>query len=165
MNSHIRRFDTAGATLVAKLPSIVRRPFVVTGVLASPAAWGMYTTLFLVTGYPDRSQLIALLILLPLATGIKLGFKRQRPPTIYAGTMRIKSYSFPSSHAYASALACIYIAGYAGSHGAALVAVIALLFAAKVTVSRVYLGAHYPSDVIAGAILGAVIALGIQSWA
>lgn len=73
-------------------------------------------------------------------------------------------YSFPSGHA-AGAFACavfFLVSSASVEDGvvrrrmlAASIALIAL--AAAVATSRVYLGAHYPSDVLAGALLGATI--------
>lgn len=73
--------------------------------------------------------------------------------------MRVKSYSFPSSHAYSAALAGGYL-GLEVLHAGAWTA--SVLFAALIFligVSRVHVGAHYPSDVIAGWLLGAAATL------
>jgi undecaprenyl-diphosphatase len=62
-------------------------------------------------------------------------------------------YSFPSNHvtlAFAAAVALLFAARRTG--------LVALGLAALVACSRVYLGAHYPHDVLAGIVLGALVA-------
>jgi undecaprenyl-diphosphatase len=44
---------------------------------------------------------------------------------------------------------------------ARMVTVGAFAYAALVAASRVYLGAHFPSDVLAGAVLGAAVGAGV----
>lgn len=62
-------------------------------------------------------------------------------------------YSFPSNHvtlAFAAAVALLFAARRTG--------LVALGLALLVACSRVYLGAHYPHDVLVGAILGTLVA-------
>lgn len=85
-------------------------------------------------------------------------FARERP-AILAPELLPSSFSFPSGHAFMSAAVYLTI-------GALLTRVIpnrrtrtfvllaALVLAFMVGVSRVYLGVHYPSDVLAGWTLG-----------
>ena len=63
------------------------------------------------------------------------------------------SYSFPSGHA-ASSFAAAPTISRLWPGGRAVVWVLAIL----VSVSRIYVGVHYPLDVIGGAILGIVSA-------
>lgn len=89
-----------------------------------------------------------------LNTAVKLAIKRRRPqldglPAL-AGTPT--GLSFPSSHAatsFAGALAYARL----GVPRAPLYAL-----ALGLSLSRVYLGVHYPSDVIAGGVLGSAVA-------
>ena len=64
-----------------------------------------------------------------------------------------KSRSFPSGH---SAAAFAFATGV--SHGSAAAAVPLHGLAAAVSYSRVHTGVHYPGDVLAGALLGIVLA-------
>jgi membrane-associated phospholipid phosphatase len=70
--------------------------------------------------------------------------------------------SFPSGHAAGSFCVAAFLAVAlpavwpAAPARARLVAAGALVFAALVALSRVYLGAHFPSDALSGALLGAL---------
>lgn len=103
-------------------------------------------------------------ILSALALGvntiIKLGFQRPRPDTIYVESMAIKSYSFPSGHAFGSTVFYGLIAYLCYRHLDSpfniLVPALLGLLILSIGVSRVSLGAHFPSDVLVGFVLGAV---------
>ncbi|MFA9463292.1 MAG: phosphatase PAP2 family protein [Velocimicrobium sp.] len=64
-----------------------------------------------------------------------------------------KDFSFPSGHTYSSFAAATSIFLYHKNMGK-----IALLLAFLIAFSRLYLFVHYPTDVLAGAILGALTA-------
>ena len=71
----------------------------------------------------------------------------------------IAKYSFPSGHAASAFLFAVFLSLVYWRGRRRLEVPVALnLFAAGVCVSRVYVGVHYPSDVLAGAIIG--VALG-----
>jgi len=75
------------------------------------------------------------------------------------------THSFPSAHAsVAFALATVVLLMARQAHGTVLaaLAVLAVFAASLIAWSRVYLGLHYPSDVMAGALAGA--ASGWLAW-
>jgi undecaprenyl-diphosphatase len=96
---------------------------------------------------------------LVLELTLKYAFHRPRPAPFFGAVPQ--TYSFPSGHSLMSF--CIYgvLAGLL-SHRVrsavigVLVWVMAAVLVAAIGVSRIYLGVHYPSDVIAGYLAAAV---------
>jgi membrane-associated phospholipid phosphatase len=93
-------------------------------------------------------------------TAIKLAIRRPRPafddlpPLVTTPTQ----LSFPSAHAASSFAAAHAFAPLVGPFAAPLRAL-----AATMAASRLYLGVHYPSDIVAGALLGTVVG-GLARW-
>ncbi|MGO3324997.1 phosphatase PAP2 family protein [Gordonia sp. (in: high G+C Gram-positive bacteria)] len=87
---------------------------------------------------------------------IKRVVRRRRPshPDIRVGVGTPSRLSFPSSHATSTTAGAILLGRAAGLPVAALPAVLV----PPMLVSRLVLGVHYPSDVAAGAIVGALTA-------
>ncbi|WP_185284617.1 phosphatase PAP2 family protein [Hymenobacter sp. NBH84] len=80
----------------------------------------------------------------------KVIFGRPRP-ALWASIAPAKFYSFPSGHAMGSAaLAAALVFLLWDTHWRWTVVCSSSLFALGVGLSRVYLGVHYPSDVLAG---------------
>jgi undecaprenyl-diphosphatase len=88
---------------------------------------------------------------------LKRVFVRERPFITHAAIDRaaapLDRYSFPSGHT----LHAVSFTWQAGAHFPELLWVL-LPLAALIGASRVVLGLHYPSDVLAGAALGAALA-------
>jgi membrane-associated phospholipid phosphatase len=104
--------------------------------------------------------------------GLKFVFARPRPPLVNARVLDT-SFSFPSTHATVSAAfygvaAYFLIRGLRRDSAKVLVAILAALLILMVGVSRVYLGVHFPSDVLAGWMLGllwfALIVIADHLW-
>ncbi|MCB1504718.1 MAG: phosphatase PAP2 family protein [Hyphomicrobiaceae bacterium] len=94
---------------------------------------------------------------------LKLLFDRTRPDFL-ADSVVVSSSSFPSSHAMLSVVVYLLLAAIAAREMTAKSQVtttlsIAVIVALTVGFSRIYLGAHWPSDVLAGWLLGAACAL------
>ncbi|MGA0594367.1 phosphatase PAP2 family protein [Enterovirga sp. CN4-39] len=90
---------------------------------------------------------------------LKLGFERPRPDLVPHG-VRVYTASFPSGHAMLSAVTYLTLGALlARVHKPRRVKVFFLGLAVVLTVliglSRIYLGVHWPSDVLAGWCVGA----------
>jgi membrane-associated phospholipid phosphatase len=93
-----------------------------------------------------------------LNTLLKLAFHRARP-TLSDLAAALHSYSFPSGHVMAATLLYATAAAYLAARLPpwryhVLVVLVALSLIAMVAFSRVYLGVHYLSDVLAAAAAG-----------
>jgi undecaprenyl-diphosphatase len=97
------------------------------------------------------------LVNLVLYWTLKRATRRMRPCTRWqdfvAGECARDRYSFPSGHTLHAASFAVLLSAWEPLLGPLLA-----LFAAGVGMSRVLLGVHYPSDVLAGAALGAATA-------
>jgi undecaprenyl-diphosphatase len=85
-----------------------------------------------------------------LNVAAKNHFARARP-SLWLTLTPESTYSFPSGHAMASAtLAVALIMLFWPTRGRWWVAIVAVVFALLVGMSRIYLGVHYPSDILTG---------------
>lgn len=95
------------------------------------------------------------------ATGLKALIDRPRPTVRYAEPKALvpvpHDASFPSGHAATSFAGATIL-----SFSFPRLAPVFYLLAAAVAFSRVYVGVHYPLDVIGGAVLGTLVALGVR---
>jgi undecaprenyl-diphosphatase len=108
------------------------------------------------SGHRHRAILftIAMTGALLVDEALKLTFRRARPQPFFDYPLP-HSYSFPSGHALFSVvffgtLAALISPGLHAKWKRALLWAAAALLAAIIGFSRVYLGVHYPTDVIAG---------------
>ena len=107
---------------------------------------------------PRRKQWLASAAIGPAAIGLNFGLKliAKRPRPTLEGLPPLggapSSLSFPSAHATASFAAATAMSRFAPELKPALFGA-----ATAMAVTRPYLGMHYPSDVVAGALLGSVL--------
>ena len=140
-------------------PVMLEITFLGTGtvVIALVAVSGMFLWL-------SNHKYSAILLLVSTIGGIllnnllKIGFGRPRPQVIDWG-MHAVSWSFPSGHAMSAAVVYGTVAYLAARlqrrhlhRVITLTAAIVLIL--LIAASRLYLGVHYPSDVLAGIIIG-----------
>lgn len=116
-----------------------------------------------------RRRADAVLVLAAVGSGaalssvLKLGFDRARPD-FAPGTVELSTASFPSGHAMLSAVTYLTLGALLmrvepRRRAKAYVLSLAVLTTLLVGVSRVYLGVHWPTDVLAGWSAGAAWAL------
>lgn len=139
-------------------------------VMATPAT-------MLITGIAQHNQVLkaeafetggAVLLSQGVSVLLKNAIHRQRPyiahPDIITGKVNSTDYSFPSAHASsafatATSLSLAFPKWY--------VIAPSFAYAGAVGYSRLYLGEHYPSDVLAGALIGAgsaFLTFKLQHW-
>jgi membrane-associated phospholipid phosphatase len=157
----VHAFASPGATDFFRFWSDLNGPvalFIFTGLVVAWAWWKSYRT---------TAVLMAVMMVggTLMDGALKLAFHRARP-TPYFGLSAPHDYSFPSGHSLMSF--CFYgTAAYLiGAHLKTLpmriaVRVLAGVIVLLVGVSRIYLGVHYPSDVVAGFAAGLVWLTGI----
>jgi undecaprenyl-diphosphatase len=131
------------------------------------SSWTIYGLLLLATFDPTGTAAALRLataagIATLLSQALKRSLGRARPDRAIVGFEALSGnpdrFSFPSGHTAAAFAVAVAFAGAPFGLGAALA-----LFAIGIAVSRVYLGAHYPLDVAAGATIGVAAGLAARA--
>jgi undecaprenyl-diphosphatase len=109
-----------------------------------------------------RPWILVLLLAADIAAGVtsyalRQGIGRERPPLVYPEPKPLVSVphsgAFPSGHTTA-AFACATVLAWASPR----LGVPVFVLAAAIGCSRIYVGVHWPLDVLGGAVLGVLIA-------
>lgn len=128
------------------------------------ASFTITATLLLIAFFSGVTRLWAIQALISLSLShlivriVKSGYPRQRPyltlPDTRTFPHQLMDYSFPSGHTTASFSVVVVFALHSS-----LLAVLLMPLAIIVGLSRMYLGLHYPTDCIIGALLGSFTSL------
>jgi undecaprenyl-diphosphatase len=155
----IVRFDNKFTSLIQELP-----PWIKPTMLFATFTGNIFPILsalclcYLLGSTNNRIAVIFLALTILLNTALKQFIHRPRPDTLYVSLMRFKTHSFPSGHAFGTLTTYGFIAFLSLNNLAQplniLVPILLGILMLLVGTSRVYLGAHYPTDVIGGWILG-----------
>jgi undecaprenyl-diphosphatase len=145
--------------------------------LGSPVVLGLITIAAICYLWIDGKRAVGLFVAIAIAGGailsllLKLGFARPRPELV-SHLVNVNSFSFPSAHATMATITYLTL-------GVLLASVqcrrrmkiylisIALILAVIVGFTRIFLGVHWPTDVIAGWCIGTAWALGcwlLATW-
>ena len=159
----------AEGNLLLFIQEYIRQPFLndivifITKLGDRGIIWIVLGIIFL---FPKKTRRAAILSLLSLLCAhllcnevLKDYVGRIRPYEVVEGLTSLigpqSGYSFPSGHAMCGfAAAIVYF-----RHQPRRLGVPMLVLAILIAVSRLYVGVHYPSDVIIGAVLGTIIAV------
>ena len=150
---------------VAEKPGLLRNIAVLFAHSGDSWLWGAALLLFWFFSDPEWKQwevveFIGIAGLAAIVLAIKFIVRRRRPEGDWGGIYRnTDPHSFPSGHAARSFL----IAVVASALGPPWLALLLWVWAPLVALARVAMGVHYLSDVIAGAVVGVIVALiGLQ---
>jgi undecaprenyl-diphosphatase len=137
--------------------------------LGAVFVWRLYAA-----GRPRAAVLFAIAALGAEACDQALKYSFQRPrPEVFFGMMQPLTYSFPSGHSVESccfygALAAILSVAAPSRPRKAVIWFVAAALTLAIGFSRVYLGVHYPTDVVGGyavaIVWAALVHTGYQVW-
>jgi undecaprenyl-diphosphatase len=146
----VHTFASPGLTVVMRFMSFVGSTFFLTLATAGVIVW------FALRRWEREAKLFALTMLgaALLNITLKLAFQRPRPVPFFDLTAP-ETFSFPSGHSLAS---CCFFAGLAAilsgrikrKRTRTVIWIVATLMFLLIGLSRIYLGVHYTTDVIAG---------------
>lgn len=168
LKQSIVAFDTTITARIRRWPTWLDPFMRAATTIGQPVVLVAGATLFIVQNWQSQPRLAASMIAglaaMVVCALLKHFIHRTRPDTLYVSRMYFKSASFPSGHAFGAAVIFGLLA-YLAAHYTPPWQYIACSFLGiliiSIGVSRIYLGAHYPSDVLAGWILGGLTVVAI----
>jgi undecaprenyl-diphosphatase len=150
----VHQFASPGMTRAMTVISLLGR-----GVLIVELA--VAVAVFLYVGWKHAAGWLAASMAgaLALEFTLKLAFHRPRPAVFFGAEPG--SYSFPSGHALSSFCFYVVLAGLIAARtrswpGRIALGITAAVLVVAIGLSRIYLGMHYPSDVVAGYLAAAI---------
>lgn len=165
MHPLLHQFDLRFTTIIQQWPEWVRFFMLSATFVGQPVFTVGFGAVVAVFGLSRANMPLlysGLVIIATFYTGFltKLLFQRDRPITDYVLAMHFETFSFPSGHAVGSTVAYGLLAylvwQWLPQPWSYIVCGLFVLLIVVVGLSRIYLGAHFPSDVIAGWLLGSV---------
>ncbi|HHY97957.1 MAG TPA: phosphatase PAP2 family protein [Firmicutes bacterium] len=164
LTMYVRGIFGPGAMNIMRFLSIIGSPIALLG-LSVVATYSLYRHYGHWTGQlPSSNRILAAITPLMAVTGggilesiLKVIFERPRPE--YPRLVEAAGFSFPSGHATIST-AVLGVLAYEVftimKRGSArlLILLLTLILILMIGISRIYLGVHYPSDVLAGFAIG-----------
>ena len=164
MRESLHSFDRAVSSWVVRLPSwsrlvmefftLIGQPPFTVGIAATVLGYGLALDKehYIVSGWIAIATLV-------IASLMKLALRRVRPRNEYVRHMLFQTYSFPSGHAAGSLVSyglAAFVIASKWPEFAVVTWVAAIIISFMIGLSRVYLGAHYASDVIGGWVVGLI---------
>lgn len=147
------------------LESVMRDFTALGGVAILTTVTALVVGFLLLTGKRHAAQAVVISVIggIVLSSLLKWGFSRPRPDLVPHGTV-VYTQSFPSGHAMLSAVVYLTLGALLARTEAKVAVKVYLLACAGVLtvvigISRIYLGVHWPTDVLAGWAVGAGWAL------
>lgn len=169
MRDAVHAFDRVVGGWVSALPSWLKLPMEFFTLIGQPPFTVGAATLVLGYGFALNKDMYEDAGLLAIATIavtsiLKFILRRHRPRNAYADKMWIKTFSFPSGHAAGALVSYFMLALIISNRWPEFTAAAwttAVIGCFLIALSRVYLGAHYASDIIGGWIVGGLGLLAI----
>ena len=165
MRAFLHSFDTTITRAIISWPATAKPFFLAVTALGDPIATVLIGVGVVIYGYTQSNMRLAfagasIWLTLIVGSGLKLLIGRERPISEYAANLHIPTFSFPSGHASGSMIAYGLLA-YLAWHWLPqpwnyIVVAILIGLIILIGISRIYLGAHFPSDIVAGWLLGAI---------
>lgn len=165
MHNLLYLFDSRVTAWVQAWPSWLYQPMIAITNVGQPLTIILFAAgMFVWSVWQGRVKMMTasgiVLVTIIVSTALKLITHRGRPETEYAANMMFQTFSFPSGHAVAATVGFGFLAYIAWislpQPWNVVLGLAAIIFGLLVCVSRIYLGAHYPSDVVGGILLGLI---------